>query len=793
MLIFAFVPVLLGMNAYSQIQISGKITDERKNPLTGVRVKIDDNESFTDSSGYFHFPSLKKGTYVFHLFLDGFNEKVEEVEAHQNQILHFTLSRNILVLEETLISHSHKTTVQNSETLNREFLYFEYSGSLAKSLEKIPGIQAMEIGSGTSKPIIRGLGFNRILVAENGIKQEGQQWGADHGLEINPWNVEEIQILKGSGALAYGSDAIGGVIALNNNSKPLPNSFSGDWILFGRSVNQALGSSINLRYRKQDFYYKFSAAYTDFADYSIPTDEIIYLTRKIPIYNEKLKNTAGKEHSMSAQMGYVSSVFESVLSWSNFYQKIGFFPGAHGIPALERVQDDGDRRNIGFPYQNVNHFKLSSENTIKFHPNTLQFLFGFQNNHRQEWSLFHTHYGNSQPLPETDPNLELDFNLHSFDAQVKFQYLFSRKNKVSAGVQSQFQKNSIKGYNFLLPEFEKFNIAAYLTHEWKIHPKWNLDYGIRFDYSAMEIQAFYDEYLYRFLSENGHSEEQAAEFAQRSMELEKSYKNFNFSAGVLYQPGRNLDFNLNVGSSFRMPSAIELASNGIHHGSFRHEKGNPNLNTERGWTADLKISYHPQDWNFELNPYVYYFSNYIFLEPSGVFSPLPHGGQVYGYNQSKALLTGAELKIEKQFWERLDAFLGVEYLYNRQIRSDQSKNYPLPFSPPLVVFGEWNYEIFKQKGFLERLAVSFDVKAAAKQNRIAQNEEVTDGYTIFGAGIESELKWGSFRANLLLTVNNIADRKYWNHISFYRALEIPETGRNIQLILRIPLGNNKLN
>src|SRR5690606_39979755 len=96
MLIFAFVPVLLGMNAYSQIQISGKITDERKNPLTGVQVKINDNESFTDSSGYLHFPSLKKGTYVFHLFLDGFNEKIEEVKAHQNQILHFTLSRNIL-------------------------------------------------------------------------------------------------------------------------------------------------------------------------------------------------------------------------------------------------------------------------------------------------------------------------------------------------------------------------------------------------------------------------------------------------------------------------------------------------------------------------------------------------------------------------------------------------------------------------------------------------------------------------------------------------------------------------
>src|SRR5690606_12121459 len=147
---------------------------------------------------------------------------------------------------------------------------------------------------------------------------------------------------------------------------------------------------------------------------------------------------------------------------------------------------------------------------------------------------------------------ELDFNLSTFDAQVKYQHQFSRKNKLNIGVQSQSQKNSIKGYNFLLPEFTRFNIASYITNEWEINPKWNINYGVRFDYTEMEIKPFYDEFLYEFLSQNGN--QQAADFAQRSVHLNKNFRNFNGSAGILFQPNANLDFNLNLGSSFRIPS-----------------------------------------------------------------------------------------------------------------------------------------------------------------------------------------------------------------------------------------------
>src|SRR5690606_28758017 len=405
----------------------------------------------------------------------------------------------------------------------------------------------------------------------------------------------------------------------------------------------------------------FRSNYTVFGDYSVPTDQIVYLSRNIPIFNQRLKNTAGRDYAISTQIGYVSSQFETVLNISNYYQKLGFFPGAHGVPSLDRVQDDGDRRNIEYPYQNVNHFKFSSESTLRFDRNSLHFLLGYQNNHRQEWSEFHTHFGNNQQPPISNPDLELDFQLNTYDAQIKYQHVFSRKYKWTLGVHSQFQNNYIKGYNFLLPEFGRTNLSAFAINDWEISPEWSFNYGIRYDFTRLLTSSFYDPYLFQFLISNGYSESESNQFAQRSSDLKNNYHNFNYAVGALFQPDKNWDFHLNLASNFRVPTAVELASNGIHHGSFRHEKGNPDLSPEKGWTADLKIAYHPENWDLQLNPYFYYFQNYIFLEPSGIFSPLPHGGQIYQYTESEALITGIEFKAEKEFFERLNGFLTLEY------------------------------------------------------------------------------------------------------------------------------------
>ena len=113
--------------------------------------------------------------------------------------------------------HRHDYQMRTSQTevqITHEFLQQNFAGSLMQTLEAIPGVKAMAIGSGQSKPTIRGLGFNRLAVVEDGVKHEGQQWGDDHGLEIDQFSIDRAEVIKGPAALLYGSDAIGGVLSL---------------------------------------------------------------------------------------------------------------------------------------------------------------------------------------------------------------------------------------------------------------------------------------------------------------------------------------------------------------------------------------------------------------------------------------------------------------------------------------------------------------------------------------------------------------------------------------------------
>lgn len=136
-------------------------------------------------------------------------------------------------------------------------------------MENIPGVQAMDIGSGFSKPMIRGMGFNRVAVLENGIKQEGQQWGADHGLELDAFNVDAVNVMKGPASLLYGSDAMGGVIDIAPVQVPAENMLFGDVTLLGKSVNGTIGASLMLGIKRNAWYTRLRYSEQRFGDYRI--------------------------------------------------------------------------------------------------------------------------------------------------------------------------------------------------------------------------------------------------------------------------------------------------------------------------------------------------------------------------------------------------------------------------------------------------------------------------------------------------------------------------------------------
>lgn len=765
--------------SWSQYQIQGTVTDVYGEPIANSHIDLSSICTNSDASGRFVLSNLKQGEYLLKVQLEGYALYQEKIDLKSSRNISIVLNEEETL--ETIVVHTAQQKTYNQQKVTQKYLQQNYSGSLSKTLSNVVGLDAVTIGSQTAKPMMRGLGFTRMAVTENGIKQEGQQWGADHGLELDALTTESVEVIKGVGTITHGSDAIAGVIEVNNETIPV-DGLKGQYITTANSVNKSWANALNLSYKSGQHFYKFKTSYTTYADFKVRVDEITYLGTKIPLTNGNMTNTAGNELSIYGQWGFVSDQFQSILSVSQFQSKSGFFAGAHGIPSVEDAKPDGSDRNIGMPFQQVYHTKITYHAKWTNIHDEWDFKMGFQRNHRQEQSFFHSHYANQKP-PEINPNLELDFKLNTLNSELTYKKDWLLDHTTIFGVQQQYQTNDIAGYSYLMPAYNRWNVGVFGKHLWNITPKTNIEFGARYDRANLKVEGYFDEVLYDYLIGKGNSENDALENAQRSIATSKDFSRGNFALGISHQITEDWDSSLTISSNFRFPTAMELSSNGIHHGAFRHELGNPNLNVEKGWAADFNHHYHKNNFKLDASAYLYYFANYIFLKPTGIFSILPHGGQVYRYEQSKALLTGLEIDANYQ-WNKIGIQAQAAYLYNKQIRED-GLDFPLPFSTPINGQLNVRYE-FNETNFLETNQFQVGIKAALQQNRIAQNEAVTPGYIVANAQWSSTLKWNRFKPQIRFQVNNVFNTVYYHHNSFYRALDIPELGRSFQIFITIP-------
>lgn len=684
-----------------------------------------------------------------------------------------------IALPEVNVSESHSQRRKQRNTLPtevaaEEYLRQNFTGNLVQTLNRIPGIQSMDIGSGFSKPMIRGLGFNRISFIENGIKQEGQQWGADHGLETDPFNAEQVIISKGPSSLLYGSDTMGGAIELQQAVPPIDNSFLGEVSLLGKSVNSSLGGSLMLAIKKNNWYGKVRYSEQHYADYRLPTDTIVYLTQKIPIHNRRLKNTAGFERDIHALTQYAKDRYRITYNLSNVYQKTGFFPGAHGIPDPSQVEDDGDSRNIDLPYSRVNHFKTSLHQQYVWDNMKGEWNIGYQNNHREEWSLFHTHYS-SQPKPETDPDKELEFELQTYSSTLKATTLEMGNWELAASWDIQYQENKIDGYSFLIPEYKRFTTGGAFLTTWKVSSQLSFSGGIRYDYGQLDIESFDDPYLAIYLTEQGYDEAIVEEYRMRSGALNRHFGDYSCSVGMVWKLSDNQLLKANIGRSFRLPGANELTSNGMHHGTFRHEQGDPTLKSENGWQLDAAYSYENKRFSVQVSPFASWFSNYIYLKPTGEWSVLPHTGQIYKFTGAEAIFAGGEVSVSINLYRKLYYELNGEYVYTY----NRDEKTALSFSPPASCS---NALVWKTN----RLRAQVEYQYIASQKRVARNEDTTPGAGLIHAMVDFRLPIHKTDVEITLSARNLLNKRYYNHLSFYRKVEIPEPGRNFQLLIKIP-------
>ncbi|WP_417444121.1 TonB-dependent receptor [Joostella sp.] len=776
-LCFAICSTVFAQESYT---VKGSVLNANTlNPIEGATIVGEGFQAISSSTGQFIINNLSQGTHTLYVSHVGFKPKeltLHVIEDMQTPVI--TLNIATTNLDEIEVHGKSKNrklqeTPTVSYEIDEEFLKQNRENSLMQTLDKLPGVSTINIGSGQSKPVIRGLGFNRVSVVQNGIKHEAQQWGGDHGLEIDQYGLEAIQIIKGPASLLYGSDAIAGVVNIKPSAIPIKNSFKGDVNLLGESNNDLFGISAGIQTRNDKWFYNGRITYRDYGDYKVPTDEINYENYIFELHKDNLRNTAGKEANASFSVGFITDNLKTVTYISNVNAKNGFFANAHGLEVrTSNIDYDSSNRDIDLPFHTVNHFKLTNNTTVFKGNHQLNFDIGYQNNYREEHSEPVPH----GYMPKPNDSKERLFNKNTFTLNARDQFKLGENHEIVAGINGEFQDNSIGGWGFLIPAYQRYTASLFAYDQFEIDSDLHLQAGVRYDYGVINTESYFDWYPSTINNSDGST---SYVYLQRAQDKTLNFGNFSGSLGLSYI-NNNTSYKVNLGKSFRMPLANELASDGVNYHMYRYEKGNLDLDAEESYQLDLEITHTQDEFSVGISPFANFFDNYIYLNPtSNYYETL----QIYEYTQSKVFRIGGEIQASTRLFKNIQLDAAAEYVYSRQT-SGPKKDFTLPFSPPLSGLFTASYQ-FKKLLFLRNPQIVANYRVTADQNEIVPPEEPTDGYQVLNMSLLTEINVlkNKLPLDMRIKVNNIFNKKYFNHTSFYRLIEVPEAGRNISLSL----------
>lgn len=780
LLIYTLLHSFIGL---SQFQISGKIVDENNKSLEFVSISIHElhKGTYSNEQGLFHFSDLESGSYHLHIFSANYEAATIDTNI-QDQDIFLTIQLNPIIneLDGVIIETNPFKTDQKESSLqiqvvNKKELEKNGGTTLMNSLEKVEGVNTINQGVGTSKPVIRGMSGNRIIVNDLGIKQEGQQWGMDHGLEIDQYNIENIQILKGAASLMYGSDAMAGVLNITPEIHLDTHSYFHDIHTFYRSNNETTGITAGSKGRADDISYKFRVTTSQYQDYKVPASSYNYLGYDLPIYNQRLKNTAGQEFHINGTIGLKQKWGYQYITVSNYYQKIGTFVGASGLPRQYNLAENSPK-DVELPYQSINHFKVISNSNFRLKKNWLELDIGVQVNNRKEFEKAVNH---GFPI-DLDDSLGVQLDLITFSWNARYHTSLHKKWHGVYGIQGQVQENKTGGFDFIIPSYQNQQIGIYWIEKYNFSKKLVFNGGIRADYAHL----FSEETITPF-----YNNRQYLTDVIRTPLIDRNFFNVSGSLGASYQINKKWDTKINLGKTFRTPTLAELSSNGAHHGTFRYEKGDENLKAEQGYQMDIAVNYERKKIHITLSPFYNYFSNFIYLSPANVFPtasingklyPYPSSGQLYEYKQATVHHYGGEVGIHYHPFQFLSIEGNVESVYTQNVDTKLG----LPFNPPnnAQVFIEYHPETPNQHFQQNFIRLNMGVYAA--QNRVDRNELTTDSYQLMNLSMGTRFGKKKAKTQLIFQVQNLLNQQYFNHLSRYRLINVPEPARNYVLSLK---------
>lgn len=767
--LFSVFVIVLGFTAHAQnknncnYSLSGKIVDEHDQSVlmfANIYIKELEKGTVSDTNGNYVIEHLCEGTYtitVSHvgcetiittITIKGDTKKNFYPEHHAEELEQFALVEQAYVEEQTVAR----------KELSIEELNQSRGKSLGESLKQITGVTSLNTGNSISKPVIHGLHSDRVLILNNGIRQEGQQWGNEHAPEIDPYIANKLSVIKGAEGIRFGANAIAGVVLVEPNALRDSSGINGELNLAG-ATNGRLGVSSGM----------LEGNIGKLKGLSWRVQGTLKRSGNISTPNYYMKNTGLKEYNFSWAAGYLKQKFGVETFYSQFNTDIGIFSAAHigNLTDLQRaIESDVPLESADFtyditrPYQHIEHelFKVKSY-LATGEAGKLELVYARQYNLRQEYDK---HLPRKDSLAALNlPELQFEITTHTGNLV----WTQNRKGafKTQLGASGIYQANTYEGREFI-PAFVKYGSGLFLIEKWRTKDyKLELEAGLRYDYIYQQV--------YKWLKKT-------------YITPEFIYNNVSGSLGAIYKPTESLTARINYGMAWRPPNVSELFSNGVHHGAAAVEIGDTNLVAEKAHNTILGIDYVNDNWLIQTEVYYNYINNFIYLKPSLPATLTIRGAfPTFKYEQVNALFTGIDFKasyrLYKSFWWKgKSSFLKA---YN------MNTNEGIVGMPANRFENAIEYKVQKIKNF-RNVYTELGFQNVLTQNNIPANSDYLNppkGYGImnFKAGFclptyKKQQIIVDFEISNLL---NTAYRDYLNRFRYYAE----EMGRNYSLKIKL--------
>jgi putative tonB dependent receptor len=755
--------LVMGFSLYGQETLNLIVEDKAGQPLPSAVVHFVGKHFVSDTKGRVNIPNLAKGKYPIKVNYLGFLDYEAIVAIPAVNPYKVVMQEEVNQLAgTTLIGHVAKP-VTASVAIDKPKLQQKSGEELAKVLTTVAGVSMIQTGATIAKPVIHGLHSNRILILNNEVRQEGQQWGVDHAPEIDPAVADKITVIKGADAVRYGSDALGGVVVIAPNQLP-----------YGDGLHGQLSPSFASNGRKSATTLKLESGLPGLLHWAWRVQGTLKRSGDIHTADYMLNNTAAAEANFSAAIGLRQEAGSAELFYSRYENESGVFYGSH----IGNLDDLLARFEIGRPLttypfsysieapkQKVIHHLLKAK-AYYFLPfgGKLTAQYAFQKDIRQEFSV--------RRLDRTRiPALNMWLTTHL--AEVFWENIDTQHWKTLVGGSFSLQDNYNKpgtGVVPVIPNFASVGYGAFAIEKYH-KDNWNAEAGLRYDYKYLSADG-YDMYSQRYGGEH-------------------DFHNITYSLGGAWQATPHTALSSNIGVAWRAPQVNELYSSGLHHGAGTYNLGEASLSPETGakWITSLSYTHPERGIYLTADAYVQLIKNYIYDYPTGETRTLFSGVYpIFQYTQADALFRGVDIDASLRlvqwgaFAQRLSYGLRGSVVFANELKTD--RYFPFIPAPRLSQSLEWKAQ---PKGLFQTLEASIGHTFVAKQTRFEPSQELVattpDAYHLFEAAVGGTIAIAEQQTlSVRLSCENLFNQLYKEYTNRFRYYA-HDLGRNVYLRL----------